>query len=65
MKMKRKGRGRGQDRVRNEHTSQNLFAYRGRRWRKASRAGVLSYSTSDLVEMKQDYAEHAEARYKK
>lgn len=61
MRRKRKGRGR----VRDEHTSQVLFVFKGSSWRKASRAAGLSYSTSDLVEMKQDYTEHKEAGYKK
>ena len=41
-RLKRKGIGRGQDRVRNEYTSQVSFAFKGSSWRKASRAAVLS-----------------------
>lgn len=66
MRRKRKGRGRGQDRVRDENTtSQVLFTCKGRNWREAARAAVLSYSTGDSVEMKWDCTERGEAGYKK
>lgn len=73
MRRKRKGRGRGQDKVRNEHTRPGsilfsrpgLSAVKESSWQKAARAAALSYSTRDLVEMKQDYKEHGEADCKK